>query len=408
MRTHKLPVARIWNHFIDHNLHLFRGDSLVVMLYLLRRTVGFQKIEDAVSLSQFLEGTTASDGRRLNHGTGLSKKRLLSALHQLERDGHVLVERGKTARGGNLTNRYRLPVTEEALAAYASDLDKSERLVPAEQAPHSPSLVQTRVRGVGASCAPGVGATCGAKQGVPVQGVQINNDHQATLEEKTDLLPVVCCPPSSPDDDSFKKRLDRGKRTRLKTAPALTLEQLELLERIRKVGVSLSQAHRILQKASCERIKQALENLPHRNAKNPAGYFVNEVLSESFAPPKALQVDRQREVAKNRRRQEEVEAAELKRAEEEVYRAGRQAAYSALEPDQLRALVEEARRRARWASPEMLAEDSPVMQGMVLDLVAEGWLEKRLGRRESKLNLPPPRGWTESRRGRLEAREACV
>jgi hypothetical protein len=53
----------------------------------------------------------------------------------------------------------------------------------------------------------------------------------------------------------------------------------------------------------------------------------------------------------------------------------------------------------------MLAEDSPVMQGMVLDLVNEGWLEKRLGRRESKLNLPPPKGWANSRRARQEAME---
>lgn len=388
MDHHRMPVGQLWNIVMDTHLADLNGAELKTVCYVLRHTIGFEKVSDSISLDQFLHGIQRRDGSRFNAGVGLSKKPLLSALRSLEQRNILKVERRRERGKGHVASLYSIHLVEHRM-------ELTSTLIPGGE--QTPEKCQKYTKPLGEKL-PQV-------QGITVQG---KIDHQATLAEKTNLPPVVCCPPSSPDDDSFKKRLGRGKRTRLKTAPALTLEQLELLERIRKVGVSLSQAHRILQKASCERIKQALENLPHRNAKNPAGYFVNEVLSESFAPPKALQVDRQREVAKNRRRQEEVEAAELKRAEEEVYRAGRQAAYSALEPDQLRALVEEARRRARWASPEMLAEDSPVMQGMVLDLVAEGWLEKRLGRRESKLNLPPPRGWTESRRGRLEAREACV
>jgi hypothetical protein len=190
----------------------------------------------------------------------------------------------------------------------------------------------------------------------------------------------------------------------------LSEEQLHLLEKMKAAQVSTSQAHRILKQVPAEKIKQALENLPHRNAKNPAGYFVREVLSDDFSAPKALQVESQRQASKDRRKQEELENRAAREAEEEAYRSRREASFAALTPEQLRELMTEARRRAIWARPETLGDDSPVLHGLVVELLEEGWLESRLGRRESKLNLPPPRGWGEycRRREAQDAQEVSV
>lgn len=386
MDHHRMPVGQLWNIVMDAHLADLNGAELKTVCYVLRHTIGFEKVSDSISLDQFLHGIQRRDGTRFNAGVGLSKKPLLSALRSLEERQILKVERRREPGKGHVASLYSIHLVENRM-------ELTNTLVPEE--PINADKCQKYTKPLGEKL-PQV-------QGITVQG---NIDHQAPVEISTPPV-VVCCPPPAPDDDSFKSRF--RKSTKKAVPVSLTDEQQKLLERMLAVGISESQARRVLKQASPERISQALEYLPYRNAKNPAGYFVNEVLSESFAVPKALQVDRRREEAKSRRRQEELEAAARKAAEEEAYRAERQAAYAALEPDQLRELVEEVRRTTRWAKPEMLAEDSPVMQGLVLDLVAAGWLEKRLGRlgrRESKLNLPPPRGWAESRRGRLEAQEA--
>ena len=383
MAHHRMPVGQLWNMVLDAHLAYLNGAEIKTLCYILRHTIGFEKVSDSISLDQFLHGIQRRDGTRFNTGVGLSKKPLLAALRSLEERQILKVERRREPGKGHVASSYSIQLVKDRMKL-------AETLVPEE--PVAADKCQKYTKPLGEKL-PQV-------QGITVQG---KIDHQAPL--KISPPPVdICCPPSTPDDDSSKKRFRR--RTNAKVTCCFTDEQLNLLKRMLSAGVSESQAHRVLMKANPERILQALEYLPYRNAKNPAGYFVNEVLSESFAVPKALQVDRQREVAKSRRRQEELESVARKEADQETYRAERQATYAALEPDQLRELTEEVRRRSRWARPEMLAEDSPVLQGMVLDLVAEGWLESRLGRRESKLNLPPPRGWAESRRGRLEVQEA--
>ncbi len=383
MDHHKMPVGQLWNSILDAHLAELSGAELKVLCYILRHTIGFEKVSDSISLDQFQHGILRRDGSRFDAGVGLSKKPLLAALRSLGERQLLVVERRRERGKGHLASIYSVQPVKEKMALLS-------RATSPESAPEK-----------GQKYTNALGEKLPQVQGITVQG---KTDHQGSVASTKPPV-AVCCPPATPDDDASKNLFRGGKK---RERPCLTDEQLQLLERMQANGVSSSQAHRVLQQARPERIRQSLEYLPYRNAKNPAGYFVREVLSEDFAAPKVLRLDKQREDVKQRRKQEEFDQAEAKRAEEEAYRAQRQAAYEALQPDQLRELVEEARRRAVWARnrPEMLAEDSPVLQGLVLDLVDEGWLEKRLGRRESKLNLPPPRGWAESRRGRNQAREA--
>lgn len=47
--------------------------ELKVLLYIIRRTFGFGKNADAISLNQMIDGITTRDGRVLDRGTGLSR-----------------------------------------------------------------------------------------------------------------------------------------------------------------------------------------------------------------------------------------------------------------------------------------------------------------------------------------------
>jgi hypothetical protein len=47
--------------------------ELRVLIYIIRRTFGFKKESDSISLKQMVDGITTRDGRVLNQGTGMSK-----------------------------------------------------------------------------------------------------------------------------------------------------------------------------------------------------------------------------------------------------------------------------------------------------------------------------------------------
>jgi len=54
------------------------------LLYICRRTYGFRKERDQISLSQFMRGIVShTTGERLDHGTGLSRPAIVEALRNL-------------------------------------------------------------------------------------------------------------------------------------------------------------------------------------------------------------------------------------------------------------------------------------------------------------------------------------
>src|SRR5205085_4061673 len=72
------------DELFDEQLPDLSGAELKALLYIIRRTFGFKKESDNISLSQMLHGITTRDGRQLDRGVGLSKKTLLQALRSLE------------------------------------------------------------------------------------------------------------------------------------------------------------------------------------------------------------------------------------------------------------------------------------------------------------------------------------
>jgi len=82
--------------------------ELKVLLYIIRRTFGFKKDTDSISLNQISNGITTKDGRELDRGAGLSKQGAITAVQNLEKKGLIVVGRVKTKDGYNHVNVYKL------------------------------------------------------------------------------------------------------------------------------------------------------------------------------------------------------------------------------------------------------------------------------------------------------------
>lgn len=82
--------------------------ELRVMLYLIRRTFGFGKHSDRVSFSQFCDGITTLEGKRLDLGTGMTRRAVLSVVSALETKGLVICHRGGKGKHGHAINEYSL------------------------------------------------------------------------------------------------------------------------------------------------------------------------------------------------------------------------------------------------------------------------------------------------------------
>ena len=98
----------------DELLVELSGAELKVLLYIIRRTFGFKRESDTISLSQMLHGIATRDGRVLDRGVGLSKKTLLDALRSLGARRIILSQRRQSAEKGNEPTAYRLNVVHHA------------------------------------------------------------------------------------------------------------------------------------------------------------------------------------------------------------------------------------------------------------------------------------------------------
>ena len=86
------------------------GAELKVLLYICRRTFGFKKESDSISLSQIAHGIITRAGRVLDGGTGLSKRHVINALKVLEKKNIITVTRTVDEAGLNSVNTYSLNI----------------------------------------------------------------------------------------------------------------------------------------------------------------------------------------------------------------------------------------------------------------------------------------------------------
>lgn len=99
------------DQLFDEHLAFLSGAELKVVLYIIRRTFGFKKDADSISISQMLGGIEKKDGSRLDWGVGLSKPTLLQALRSLAEKNLIASERQRSIERGDEPTVYWLRIT---------------------------------------------------------------------------------------------------------------------------------------------------------------------------------------------------------------------------------------------------------------------------------------------------------
>ncbi len=111
------------------------GAEVKVLLYIVRRTFGFKKDRDNISISQMLDGIVKKNGERLDHGAGLSKPTLCRAISTLAEKKIIIATRQFDYNGGNLATCYQLNMGGmTSTDSKAETKEKVEEEVPAGDA----------------------------------------------------------------------------------------------------------------------------------------------------------------------------------------------------------------------------------------------------------------------------------
>jgi hypothetical protein len=93
--------------FDDLMSHL-SGAELKVLLYIIRRTFGFKKDVDNISLNQICKGIITRDGEVLDKGTGLSQQSVITALKGFVEKNAIVAKRRSSKERGYESTTYSL------------------------------------------------------------------------------------------------------------------------------------------------------------------------------------------------------------------------------------------------------------------------------------------------------------
>src|SRR5215207_5670692 len=121
--------TQVPDELFDELLPELSGAELKVLLYIIRRTFGFKRDEDSISLSQMLNGLQARDGHVLDRGAGVSKPTLLQALRSLEERHIIATELRRSEEKGDEPTVYRLqfaadPRGQKAIPPVVKEFDQ--------------------------------------------------------------------------------------------------------------------------------------------------------------------------------------------------------------------------------------------------------------------------------------------
>jgi len=103
MKELKPNFTQIPNVILDKYMNILSGAELKVLLYICRRTYGFQKKSDAISITQIMGGITNSKGQVLDTGTGLSNRKVIDCINKLEELKII-----STVKSNNKTTRFTI------------------------------------------------------------------------------------------------------------------------------------------------------------------------------------------------------------------------------------------------------------------------------------------------------------
>lgn len=115
-----------------------KDGELRVLLYIIRRTFGFMKQSDNISLRQMVEGIKTRDGRVLDGGTGLKKSAVAVALAGLREKKIIKVVHRNTPTKGHEPTTYQLRFIGEAVEETLVETEKISPSTPLSGKPDKP------------------------------------------------------------------------------------------------------------------------------------------------------------------------------------------------------------------------------------------------------------------------------
>jgi hypothetical protein len=229
----------VLDEVLDVLMPQLSGAELKVLLYICRRTFGFKKASDSISLHQIAHGITTRDGRVLDGGTGLCKRHVIRALKVLEKKNIIKVTRKVDETGLNEVNTYSLNMCETGSGVGTKCLQDSDNILPGVVTPGSGGVV------------------------TPVSPT--TNSNQKTVIQETDVVAVV-----AQDLENF--------------------------------GIAQSAATRLIQCYPAAHIREKLEMAKGLVAagsclvsQNPAGWL-RRAIEEDYSPPRTSARHRHRHV----------------------------------------------------------------------------------------------------------------
>ena len=100
--------TQVPDELFDELMAHLSGAELKVLLYIIRRTFGFKKDNDNISLSQICKGITMRSGEVLDKGTGLSKQSVVTALKGLIEKKAIIAIQNSSKEKGHEPTTYSL------------------------------------------------------------------------------------------------------------------------------------------------------------------------------------------------------------------------------------------------------------------------------------------------------------
>jgi hypothetical protein len=202
------------DEFFDQLAPRLKEAELRVCLYIIRRTFGWKKGSDDISLRQMVEGIRTKDGRQLDLGTGMSKPAVTKAVASLVARRVLVTNRNRSLERGDEATTYALNVNPGC-------------------APGAPVL--TKLTGGGKPSEHG--------------GVNLVNPQQTVIQE-IDKQQQVTAVPSEPQkadpkpisSDVVVSNLDQRESLSTPSAEALVETPEHLKEALIKRGVGVSTA----------------------------------------------------------------------------------------------------------------------------------------------------------------------
>ncbi len=147
------PVAYDWAQFygiyaptytqvpdvvLDFLVPLLSEGEVRCLLYICRRTFGFSKKADAISIDQMVHGITKEDGSRLDYGTGLSRSAVMRGLRGLREKRIVLAQQQASTTYGQAPTVYSLNLLEPPAWMSGSGDPRAASGTPPSQQWHAP------------------------------------------------------------------------------------------------------------------------------------------------------------------------------------------------------------------------------------------------------------------------------